>query len=365
MPKTNKVPSAEDFERVLRGNVLSPPQLKAIRALYNFPDHSATAPQLAAELGHKGFGGANLVMGKAGRKIANELGINAPWASGQHDNWFSIIADAKGVDIGCLWVMHPALVNALENSKLVAPTSRNERSTYLFITKPEYKPGKVRNGKNGVWSCSKTTKAGDHALVFVGGEGIHYQWRAISNAEPDEQWHYVCEVEYVGTLEPPITLSELRAVITKKVWGPPHQNFRGLRSIIIPGHVLDQINAMRSIGHRHLNDVDEEFDKKVSESLKLSSDQRRKRLSSAQRQPATSQVVTTVFLRNPDVVAEVLSRAGGCCESCGGAAPFLRASDSSPYLEVHHRVRLADGGKDTVNNALALCPNCHRKAHYG
>jgi 5-methylcytosine-specific restriction protein A len=32
---------------------------------------------------------------------------------------------------------------------------------------------------------------------------------------------------------------------------------------------------------------------------------------------------------------------------------------------VHHRVRLADGGDDTTDNAVALCPNCHRKAHYG
>ena len=26
---------------------------------------------------------------------------------------------------------------------------------------------------------------------------------------------------------------------------------------------------------------------------------------------------------------------------------------------------LLEGGPDTVENAIALCPNCHRKQHYG
>lgn len=33
--------------------------------------------------------------------------------------------------------------------------------------------------------------------------------------------------------------------------------------------------------------------------------------------------------------------------------------------EVHHKVPLSAGGDDTVENAIALCPNCHRKAHFG
>ncbi len=40
-------------------------------------------------------------------------------------------------------------------------------------------------------------------------------------------------------------------------------------------------------------------------------------------------------------------------------------SDKTPYLEVHHRIPLAKKGEDTVANAIALCPNCHRKSHYG
>lgn len=81
--------------------------------------------------------------------------------------------------------------------------------------------------------------------------------------------------------------------------------------------------------------------------------------------PSTYETVTRVFQRNPDVIAEVLTRAKGICEKCEKDAPFKRSSDGTPYLEVHHIKRLADGGEDTVENAIAVCPNCHRELHFG
>lgn len=92
---------------------------------------------------------------------------------------------------------------------------------------------------------------------------------------------------------------------------------------------------------------------------------RHDRLSKASTKPKTTTVKTTVFVRNPDVIAEVLYRAAGICAACKEAAPFTRASNGKPYLEVHHKVPLADEGEDTVENAEALCPNCHRKFHFG
>ncbi|WP_413786225.1 HNH endonuclease [Psychrobacter immobilis] len=55
-------------------------------------------------------------------------------------------------------------------------------------------------------------------------------------------------------------------------------------------------------------------------------------------------------------------RANGICEGCNAIAPF--ETKSGPYLEVHHLTRLADGGADLPQNVIALCPTCHRKAHY-
>lgn len=67
--------------------------------------------------------------------------------------------------------------------------------------------------------------------------------------------------------------------------------------------------------------------------------------------------------RNPWVVAAVLMRANGVCEACKAPAPFVR-KDGRPYLEVHHVTPLSAGGQDTVANARALCPTCHREQHY-
>jgi hypothetical protein len=106
------------------------------------------------------------------------------------------------------------------------------------------------------------------------------------------------------------------------------------------------------------------FESQVRAALELSPSERRARLGRPQKPEVRRQTVE-VFVRNVYVVAEVLERAGGECELCGKPAPFLRATDGRPYLEVHHRVRLADGGDDTVENALALCPNCHREQHFG
>lgn len=103
----------------------------------------------------------------------------------------------------------------------------------------------------------------------------------------------------------------------------------------------------------------------VDGAMGRSASARKDRLRDATPISKRTEVTTTVFDRNPDVVAEVLSRAGGICESCKQPAPFIRRSNGTPYLEVHHIQRLADGGEDTVDNAVALCPNCHREAHYG
>lgn len=96
-----------------------------------------------------------------------------------------------------------------------------------------------------------------------------------------------------------------------------------------------------------------------------SSAARIKRLAKASKTPIVAIATTTVFLRNSDVVVEVLERAAGICERCKKPAPFVRKTDQSPYLEVHHKLQLAQGGEDTVENAVALCPNCHRREHYG
>jgi 5-methylcytosine-specific restriction protein A len=68
--------------------------------------------------------------------------------------------------------------------------------------------------------------------------------------------------------------------------------------------------------------------------------------------------------RSAAVREYVLARAAGVCEGCRMAAPFVTAQ-GIPYLEPHHTRRLSDGGPDHPAWVIALCPNCHRSAHYG
>jgi len=111
--------------------------------------------------------------------------------------------------------------------------------------------------------------------------------------------------------------------------------------------------------------LDEAFAAQVQAAIRSTSVDRQRRLAASDGVVERIVVVAYAYTRSPDVVAEVLLRANGVCERCRCPAPFRRKSDQTPYLEVHHTIPLAAGGLDVVANAEALCPNCHRKAHYG
>ena len=80
--------------------------------------------------------------------------------------------------------------------------------------------------------------------------------------------------------------------------------------------------------------------------------------------PSCTKREITVVGRDPEVQRWILQCANGRCELCGKRAPFEKPN-GSPFLEIHHVRRLADGGADVPENAVALCPNCHREAHHG
>ena len=133
---------------------------------------------------------------------------------------------------------------------------------------------------------------------------------------------------------------------------------RSIREIV--GRYWGKVTIESSV-----EDYLDSFSDEVSLSLRDSREKRQLRLSTAKKTPETVSVQATVYRRNPDVVAEALSRANGVCEQCNNPAPFNKAKDGTPYLEVHHIKQLAKGGEDTLENTIAVCPNCHRKLHFG
>ena len=79
--------------------------------------------------------------------------------------------------------------------------------------------------------------------------------------------------------------------------------------------------------------------------------------------PEFVETTTKTYKRDPKVKAWVLEKAEGICELCNFDAPF-RDSNGFPYLEVHHVRPLGAGGADVIENAVALCPNCHKACHH-
>jgi len=81
--------------------------------------------------------------------------------------------------------------------------------------------------------------------------------------------------------------------------------------------------------------------------------------------PIKSEITMEVYFHDPGIIASVLARANGICEVCHAPAPFNRALSNTPFLEIHHKIPFRNGGDDSPDNIVVLCPNCHRKVHYG
>lgn len=80
--------------------------------------------------------------------------------------------------------------------------------------------------------------------------------------------------------------------------------------------------------------------------------------------PSKKAATSGTFVRDPEIVAWTLMNSKGICEAGGEPAPFA-TSTGIPFLEVHHLRFLAEGGPDTIDNAIACCPNCHKRLHFG
>jgi len=74
------------------------------------------------------------------------------------------------------------------------------------------------------------------------------------------------------------------------------------------------------------------------------------------------QATSKQYIRNQSIARYTKLKANGICELCEKPAPFFD-KDGEPYLESHHVRWLERGGADSIDNTVALCPNCHKKMH--
>ena len=141
--------------------------------------------------------------------------------------------------------------------------------------------------------------------------------------------------------------------------------FAGRGKKLIALQALSHEFQLRLALTAQISHSDLDLDNRVRASSLDDPARRRQRLAVATKKPKRTVRIVHDYYRNADVIAEVLYRAQGICEGCAEPAPFNRRSNGTAYLEVHHLIRLADNGDDTVENAIALCPNCHRNKHFG
>ena len=109
--------------------------------------------------------------------------------------------------------------------------------------------------------------------------------------------------------------------------------------------------------------IKEDTEKEEKEIKKMSSSKLADLAVNTDSEPKSIKVVSEQYTRDLKVKQYTLRRAKGKCDLCDQEAPFV-TSKNEPYLESHHVITLAEGGKDSIVNTVALCPNCHKKMHY-
>lgn len=130
---------------------------------------------------------------------------------------------------------------------------------------------------------------------------------------------------------------------------------------------IDEVGNLRKVWMFPLKPEDENGGVEIGEPsekelIQLSNEELARRATIKSVGKKTYKKDTTTYYRDPYLKEMVKRIAEGKCQYCGNDAPFLDKNDV-PYLEEHHVKRLADGGSDTMDNVVAICPNCHCKMH--
>jgi 5-methylcytosine-specific restriction protein A len=103
-------------------------------------------------------------------------------------------------------------------------------------------------------------------------------------------------------------------------------------------------------------------DSRAKKARQLTDAELKARAKKAKGKPAKRTAQTIAYVRDAAVAEYAKRLAEGKCDLCEMPAPFQNRKNEG-YLECHHIIWLAKGGEDTLENTVALCPNCHRKMH--
>ncbi len=182
-----------------------------------------------------------------------------------------------------------------------------------------------------------------------------------SVAEKDGDW-WMADVDKLVQLDNPVSIDDFRSFISinrlNSITHLKDDQWERLKWVINQkntGIFPDAVSPDVEI-------LEKEFEDAVKKEMQRPIEELKKSAQKKSSQPSQSTVQTKVYHREAVIAAYVKKRANGHCQLCGKLAPF-KGQDGEPYLECHHIEWLSKGGMDSIDNCVALCPNCHRKMH--
>jgi predicted HNH restriction endonuclease len=132
---------------------------------------------------------------------------------------------------------------------------------------------------------------------------------------------------------------------------------------------VDKLTHDRSIGLHTKKAIDEDdYDKTVSSNdISDSIDIKPSYVPLDKPEKITGEKVS--FRRNPELAKKSILLANYQCDLDKSHKTFI-TKNGKPYMEAHHLIPLStqdyfDYSLDVDANIVCLCPNCHRKLHYG
>lgn len=129
--------------------------------------------------------------------------------------------------------------------------------------------------------------------------------------------------------------------------------------------VLEEVGQAGDVGDKNIALSDEEIQEMSLDPTKLDEDLEEKSLDEMvqdgkemegfeahQQDPKNREII------DPAIRKAVMSRDNNTCQCCKRGGP-----DYVDILDLHHIVEVYLGGKDTVENGIAVCLNCHKQIH--
>jgi 5-methylcytosine-specific restriction endonuclease McrA len=204
------------------------------------------------------------------------------------------------------------------------------------------------------WVVPKSAQIGDDVVIYIPGYGLYATGRVCSSPVPKRGWkhRYGAKIDKLKPIRPAVSLAIIQQELPTLKWA----NYP--RSITTP---------VKRVAHRLRALIEQRRCKGVGvPSMKLLNrlsleEHRALAVASASGSVGAKKIRASSRSRSQRIRSYVLRRADGTCEGCGHVGPFM--ADGAPYLEPHHTIRLADKGPDHPSSIIALCPNCHRRAH--